>query len=82
MQTKLPCPECKKMIDMNLYEENGQTLLMKTATCAEHGTFSDICWSDAALYGRLAEFRNGGTDVDNLMPPGMLDIWGQAHAGQ
>ena len=82
MQTKSPCPECKKMIDMNIYEENGQTLLMTTATCAEHGTFSDICRSDAALYGRLAEFRNDGTDADNLMPPDMLDIWGQAHAGQ
>ena len=70
------------MIDMNIYEENGQTLLMTTATCAEHGTLSDIHWHDAALYRRFAEFRNGGTGADNMMPPDMLDIWEQVHAGQ
>lgn len=79
---KITLSGMQKMIDMNIYEENRQTLLMKTATCAEHGTFSDVGWSDAALYGRLAEFRNGETGVDNLMPRDMLDTWGRARAGQ
>jgi len=57
-------------------------LLAKTATCAEQGTFSDIHRPNAASYRRFAEFRNGGTGVDNLMPPDMLDIWGQVHVGQ
>ena len=79
MQTKSPCPKCLKVIDMAVYEENRQMLFTKANTCAEHGTFSDIHWSDAALYRRFVEFRNDGTGVDTLMP---LDIWGQMHAGQ
>lgn len=79
MQTKSPCPDAKKVIDMTVYEENRQMLLTKTKTCAEHGTFSGIHWFDAALYRRFAEFRNDGTGVDTLMPP---DTWGQVHAGQ
>ena len=59
MQTKSLCPECKKVIDATVYEENGQVLLKKT--CPEHGTFSDVYWSDAALYKKFAQFQHDGT---------------------
>ena len=36
MQTKSLCPECKKVIDATVYEENEQMRLKKT--CPEHGT--------------------------------------------
>jgi len=52
MQTKSLCPECKKVIDATVYEENGQMLLKKN--CPEHGTFTDVYWSDAALYKKFA----------------------------
>ncbi|HIE31408.1 MAG TPA: radical SAM protein, partial [Methanosarcinales archaeon] len=65
MQTKSLCPECKKVIDTTVYEKNGQVLLDKT--CAEHGTFRDVYWSDAALYSRFAGFWHDGTGVDNPM---------------
>ncbi|MEA3324965.1 MAG: hypothetical protein U9Q37_07490 [Euryarchaeota archaeon] len=63
MQTKSLCPECKQVIDATIYEENGQVLLKKT--CAEHGTFNDVQWSDAALYKKFAQFQHDGTGVDN-----------------
>lgn len=79
MQTKSPCLKCLKVIDMAVYEENRQMLFTKANTCVEHGTFSDILGSDAALYRRFVESGSGGAGVDTLMP---LDIWGQVHAGQ
>jgi uncharacterized radical SAM superfamily Fe-S cluster-containing enzyme len=79
MQTKSPCPKCLKVIDMALYEENRKMLFTKANTCAEHGTFSGIHWSDAALYRRFAECKDDGIGGGSLMPP---DTWGQVHAGQ
>jgi len=65
MQTKSLCPECKQVINATVYEENGQVLFEKT--CAEHGTFNDVYWSDAALYKKFAQFQHDGTGVDNPM---------------
>ncbi|MFX1449393.1 MAG: radical SAM protein [Promethearchaeota archaeon] len=39
-KTKSLCPECKKVIDANIIEENGKVLMNKK--CLEHGEFSDI----------------------------------------
>ncbi len=39
-KTKSLCPECKKVIDANIIEENGKVLMNKK--CSEHGDFSDI----------------------------------------
>jgi len=55
----------KKVIDATVYEENGQIRLKKT--CPEHGTFSDIHWSDAALYKKFTRFQHDKTGVDNPM---------------
>jgi hypothetical protein len=65
MQTKSLCPECKKVIDTIVYEEDGKVLLEKA--CPEHGTFKDVYWSDAALYKKFARFQHDGTGVDNPM---------------
>jgi len=46
--TKSICPVCYRIIDAKLYEENGAVYMEKS--CAEHGTFKDICWSDYRLY--------------------------------
>ena len=46
--TKSICPVCYRIIDAKLYEENGAVYIEKS--CAEHGTFKDICWSDYRLY--------------------------------
>jgi hypothetical protein len=46
--TKSICPICYRLIDANVYEENGAVYMEKS--CAEHGTFKDLCWSDYQLY--------------------------------
>ena len=46
--TKSICPVCYRIIDAELYEENGAVYMDKS--CAEHGTFKDLCWSDYRLY--------------------------------
>ncbi len=46
--TKSICPVCYRIIDANLYEDNGAVYMEKS--CAEHGTFKDLCWSDYQLY--------------------------------
>jgi uncharacterized radical SAM superfamily Fe-S cluster-containing enzyme len=46
--TKSICPVCYRIIDAKLYEENGAVYMEKS--CAEHGTFKDLCWSDYRLY--------------------------------
>ncbi len=46
--TKSICPVCYCIIDANLYEERGAVYMEKS--CAEHGAFKDLCWSDYQLY--------------------------------
>lgn len=41
------CPECMKVIDARLFEEDGRVIMEKT--CPEHGYVRDIYWSDADL---------------------------------
>jgi len=84
VQTRSPGQECKKINDQYDYIQRERAdALYKTATCTEHGAFSDIHWSDAAPYRRFAEFRDCETGVDNLMPPpDMLNIWGRAYGSQ
>ena len=49
--TESICPVCYRLIDATVYEENGAVYIEKS--CAEHGTFKDLCWSDYQLYQRF-----------------------------
>jgi len=53
--TKSICPICYRLIDANVYENNGAVYMEKS--CAEHGAFTDLCWSDYQLY-QLFEARD------------------------
>ncbi|MBZ5515171.1 MAG: radical SAM protein [Acidobacteriia bacterium] len=55
--TESLCPECRKVIDARLFEENGAVYMQKT--CAEHGDFRDLIYSDAKLYLKMEEFEFG-----------------------
>jgi uncharacterized radical SAM superfamily Fe-S cluster-containing enzyme len=55
--TESLCPECLKVIDARLFEENGAVYMEKT--CAEHGYFRDKIYSDARLYLKMEEFEFG-----------------------
>lgn len=62
-QIKSVCPECKKVLYANLFQENGKIMLEKT--CPEHGTFSDLYWSDDELYDRFNRYYYVGSGISN-----------------
>ncbi|MGE4275455.1 MAG: radical SAM protein, partial [Candidatus Methanomethylophilaceae archaeon] len=62
-QTKTICPECKKLLIGDIFEKDGAVYMEKT--CPEHGTFSDIYWSDAELYLKAEESAFDGIGLIN-----------------
>ncbi len=75
LQTGLPkttrslCPECTKLIDARIFEENGRVVMEKT--CPDHGEFHDIVFSDAKMYLKMEEWSFG--DSRGLMNPAVSD---------
>ena len=67
MKTKSLCPQCLKVIDAEVYEEDGKILMKKS--CEEHGEFDDIYWSDADLYEKFAQWgskdNEGSAGIQN-----------------
>ena len=55
--TQSLCPECTKVIDAVIREDNGKVVMEKR--CAEHGEFRDIIYSDAKLYLKMEEWVFG-----------------------
>jgi uncharacterized radical SAM superfamily Fe-S cluster-containing enzyme len=55
--TQSLCPECIQVIDARLFEENGAVYMDKT--CAEHGYFRDLIYSDVKLYLKMEQFEFG-----------------------
>ena len=67
--TQSVCPECLRVIDARLFEENGAVYMEKS--CAEHGDFRDLIYSDARLYLKMEEFEFG--DNRGLENPQIAD---------
>jgi uncharacterized radical SAM superfamily Fe-S cluster-containing enzyme len=68
-QTESLCPECSKVIDARLFEENGKVIMEKN--CAEHGDFRDIIYSDVKLYLKMEKWHFG--DNRGLSNPAIPD---------
>jgi uncharacterized radical SAM superfamily Fe-S cluster-containing enzyme len=64
-QTTSICPECKKLIEATLSEKDGKVCIDKT--CPEHGSFSDIYWSDSELFLKAEKFAYDGVGLKNPM---------------
>jgi uncharacterized radical SAM superfamily Fe-S cluster-containing enzyme len=62
-KTKSICPECFKVLDATIYEENGKVYMEKK--CAEHGMFEDIYWSDVKEYKRAQKYAVVGEGIEN-----------------
>ncbi|MCD6461164.1 MAG: radical SAM protein [Thermoplasmata archaeon] len=62
-KTQSLCPECLKIIEADVYEEDGKVWMKKT--CPEHGEFKDIYWSDAELFLKAEEWAVDGVGVEN-----------------
>ena len=59
-QTESLCPECNKVIRRTSSPTDGKVVMEKS--CAEHGSFRDIIFSDVELYLKMEEWNFG----DNL----------------
>ena len=67
--TQSLCPECSKLIEAVLSEEDGKVIMEKT--CPEHGDFSDVIYSDAKLYLKMEQWSFG--DNRGLYNPAVTD---------
>jgi len=61
--TKSLCPECTKVIDAEVYAENGKVWMEKT--CPEHGVFRELYWGDYEQYMRALKFDYVGGKIEN-----------------
>jgi uncharacterized radical SAM superfamily Fe-S cluster-containing enzyme len=55
--TQSLCPECVRVIDARVFDENGRVMMEKT--CPEHGTFRDCVYSDTKLYLKMENWHFG-----------------------
>jgi hypothetical protein len=62
-QTKSLCPVCKKVLDAEIIDKEGQVYIERT--CPDHGHFSYLYWSDSEMYRRFDAFDRKGTGVEN-----------------
>jgi len=57
------CPECGNMIEADLIAKDGKVYIEKT--CAEHGHFSDVYWSDVDMFLEAEKFAVDGLGLVN-----------------
>jgi len=62
-ETKSICPECLKVLDATIFEEDGKVYIKKE--CSEHGPFKEVYWSDYEQYKRAEKFRCDGEGLKN-----------------
>jgi uncharacterized radical SAM superfamily Fe-S cluster-containing enzyme len=62
-KTRSLCPVCKSVLEADIVEEDGKVWIRRT--CAQHGSFRHIYWSDPVLYHRFALYDAVGTGVAN-----------------
>ncbi len=60
-KTKSLCPECLKILEAEVYEENGKVMIRKV--CEEHGEFVDVYWGDAEMFKKAARFAVDGHGI-------------------
>ena len=62
-ETRSICPECFKVLDATIFEEDNKVYIKKE--CPEHGKFLDMYWSDYEQYLRAEQFRHEGEGLRN-----------------
>lgn len=62
-KTKSLCPECKKVLDAEIIENEGRVYIERT--CPEHGFFSYLYWDDVDLYRRYDGYDVKGSGLEN-----------------
>jgi uncharacterized radical SAM superfamily Fe-S cluster-containing enzyme len=62
-KTKSLCPECLKVLDATIIEENNKVFIEKE--CLDHGKVKEVYWSDYEQYQRAEKLRCNGIGLDN-----------------
>ncbi len=62
-KTQSLCPECSRIIDAYVYEENGKVMIKKT--CPEHGDTTDTYWESAEMYDRARKYITNEIKLSN-----------------
>jgi uncharacterized radical SAM superfamily Fe-S cluster-containing enzyme len=62
-ETRSICPECLKVLDATIFEEDGKVYIKKE--CPVHGFFRDVYWSNYEQYLRAEKFRYEGDGLNN-----------------
>ena len=70
-QTKSLCPECLKVLDATIFEEDNVVYIKKE--CPEHGFYQDVYWSDYEQYERVKDFEYIGSGLENPRTETKLD---------
>ena len=61
--TKSICPECQKVIDATIYEQEEKVYITKT--CPEHGKYTDLYWGSYNQYLRSEKYAHDGVVMTN-----------------
>jgi uncharacterized radical SAM superfamily Fe-S cluster-containing enzyme len=61
--TKSICPECLKVLDASIFEDDCKVYIKKE--CPEHGSFQELYWSDYDQYVRAEKLRYDGDGLNN-----------------
>ncbi|MEM2970691.1 MAG: radical SAM protein, partial [Candidatus Bathyarchaeia archaeon] len=62
-QTKSLCPECLKVLDATIFEDDNVVYIKKG--CSEHGSYQEVYWSDYEQYERVKAYEYIGDGVEN-----------------
>ncbi len=62
-KTKSICPECLKIVDAEVYEDQGRVMIKKE--CKEHGVFENTYWSSSEIYNDASNYDYKGEGISN-----------------
>ncbi|MCW4016062.1 MAG: radical SAM protein [Candidatus Bathyarchaeota archaeon] len=62
-ETKSLCPECLKVLEATIFEEDNKVYIEKT--CPEHGKVTELYWSNYDQYQKAETLRADGTGIQN-----------------
>lgn len=62
-QTRSLCPECQRVLDATIYEEDGKVYIEKE--CPDHGKVAEVYWSSYDEYKRAQKYSVVGGGIEN-----------------
>ncbi|HHT18681.1 MAG: radical SAM protein [Euryarchaeota archaeon] len=62
-KTKSLCPECLRVVDAEVFEDQEKIMIKKT--CPEHGEFENTYWQSSEAYFYASDFNYTGEGIEN-----------------